>query len=137
MSNSAWTPLMGMLVMQLPLILVYAVGMLIALVRLQRNSRPATFVLVACVLLLASSLISPLAQTWAINNRSGSSVASIGQVLTVVNLVLGLVRAAAFVLLLFAAFVGRKDPDAVYAAFPVGQANPAAGPPPPVAQRLG
>jgi len=81
--------------------------------------------------LLASSVVSSLAQMWMINNRSGS-VASVGQVLMAVNLVLAFVRAGGFALLIVAAFVARTEPEG--SAFPVGQAAPGG---PPMAQRFG
>ena len=100
-----------------------------------RHPRPATFVLIGCVLLVASSLVGSLAQVWAFNSRSGStaSAASIGQMLMAVNLVLTFVRAGGFVLLVVAAFVAREPEGS---AFPVGQ-TAAPGGPPPLAQRFG
>ena len=131
MSNSALTPLWGMLITQLPLLLTYLVGILIAIVRLPRHPRPATFVLIGCALLLASTVVSMLVQLWVFQNRS-ASVASTGQILLAVNVVLAFVRAGAFVLLIVAAFVAREPQGA---AFPVGDA--AQGGPPPLAQRFG
>ena len=134
MSNSsALTPFMAMLLGQSPTLLVYLVGIVIAVVRMPRHPRPATFVLIGCVLLLAASIVSSLAQMWAFNSRSGStaSAASIGQMLIAVNLVLTFVRAGGFVLLIVAAFVARETEGS---AFPVGQAAP--GGPPPLAQRF-
>jgi len=132
MSNSALTPLWGMLITQLPILLTYLIGIFIAVVRMPRHPRPATFVLIGCALLLASTVVGTLVQMWIFANRS-TSVASTGQILLSVNVVLALVRAGAFVLLIAAAFVARPEPEG--SAFPVGQAAPDG--PPPLAQRLG
>ena len=118
-SSSSFTPLWGMLLMQLPLMLAYLVGIVLALARLQRNPRPATFVLIGCLILFATLLISPLVQAWALQNRG---VAQAGQILMAFNFVMAVVRAAGFVLLIIAAFVARPNPDGVYSGFPVGQA---------------
>jgi hypothetical protein len=124
-NNSALTPLIGMLLVQLPLILAYVAGIVFALVRLPRDPRPATLVLMGCVVLLMVSLLGPLAQQWAIYNRSSASIAAIGQILIAMNLVLSVVRAGGFVLLIVAAFVARVDPQGVYSAFPVDRLAPA------------
>jgi hypothetical protein len=128
-SNSSLTPLMGMLLAQLPMMLVYLAGIVFALVRLQRNPRPAALVLIGCVILFVALLLGPLVQTWVINNRTSVGVRQIGQILTIFNLVMSFVRAAAFVLLIIAAFVGRPEADPMYSAFPVGSA-PGFEPPP-------
>jgi hypothetical protein len=113
------------------MIVVYLIGIVIAVARMPRHSRPATFVLIGCALLLASSVVSALAQAWMFTSASGS-VATRGQVLMIVNFALTFVRAGGFVMLIVAAFVGRTEPEG--SAFPVGQAAPGG---PPVAQRFG
>jgi hypothetical protein len=84
-------------------------------VRLSRYPRPASLVLFGCAVLLAAALVSPIVQMWAFSNRS---VASASQVMAVVGLVLGVVRAGATVLLIVAAFVAREPQGS---AFPVAQ----------------
>ena len=131
MSNSALTPFWGMLITQFPILLIYLIGILIAVVRLPRHPRPAAFVLIGCTLLLASTVLGTVAQMWVFQNRSASA-ASTGQILLVINGVLAFVRAGAFALLIAAAFIGRRELEP--SAFPVGQAVPDG---PPMAQRLG
>ena len=132
-NNAALTPLVGMLLVQAPTLLAYLVGIVFAVIRLQRNPRPAALVLIGCALLFVASLVGPMVQVWVMYNRT-TTVASIGEFLMAVNFVLGLVRAAGFVLLIVAAFVARPEAETMPAAFPVGQAAPGR---PPIAQRFG
>ena len=131
MSNTALTPFWGMLISQSPVLLTYLIGILIAVARMPRNPRPAALVLIGCALLLASTVVGTLVQIWVFQNRA-ASVASTGQILMISNVGLAFVRAAAFVLLIVAAFVAREPEGS---AFPVGQAAP--GGPLPMAQRFG
>jgi hypothetical protein len=130
-SNSAFTPWFGILLSQMPLILAYLIGIVVAVVRLPRNPRPAALVLIGCALLLASSVVSSLVQAWVFSSGS-SAVSARAQVLVSVNIAITFVRAGGFVLLIIAAFVARTEPEG--AAFPVGQAEPGG---PPIAQRFG
>ena len=128
---SASAPWMAMLLGQIPTLLVYIGGVIFAVLRWQRNPRPAMLTFIGCLLLLSTALLQPLVQTWAFNARSsgGMTTTQVGQILTIVGLGTNLIRAVATGLLIAAAFVHRTETFPEQPAFPMA-ARAGAQPPP-------
>ena len=111
---------LSMLLGQAPLLVVYVGALLASVILWSRYPRPARFVFVGSLLLLLTTLVWPFLQTWMMNQRAagGINVDQMGQRLAVVSLVMSVVRAAAYVLLVGAAFVGRRS-ERVESGFPM------------------
>lgn len=123
-----WNQFTASIIPQLPALLAYVGGMVFAIVFLSRYPRPALLALIGCVVLLTASIGHPIIQTTILMNRGSGSVATMGQVLSALSLIFSAIRAAGFVLLFCAAFVGRSQSATEISAFPM--AGVAGGPPP-------
>ena len=120
---------LSMLLGQAPLLLVYLGAVIVSVVFWSRHPRPALLVFLGSLLLLLTTLTSPFLQTWMLDQRAAGAMttAQLGQRIAVVSLVMSVVRAAAFGLLVYAAFAGRQS---VEAGFPMASAAPSSSPPP-------
>jgi hypothetical protein len=103
---------LAQLVGQVPLLLVYVVGMVVALTYWQRYSRPAMMTFIATGALLAVSIGQAFLVQYVIQSNTGSGMGSagLGGLLSVIAIISSLVRAAATGLILAAVFTGRSAP---------------------------
>jgi len=97
---------------QAPLLLVYVVGMVVALSYVPRYRGPAMMTLIATSALLAVSIGQALLVQYVIQSNAGSGMGSpgLGGMLSIVALISSLIRAAATGLILAAVFTGRTAP---------------------------
>ena len=96
---------------QAPILLVYLVGMVVALVFWRRCPRPAMLTLIGMALLLVTTLVQSFLFIyfhWA-RDDFGWSHERLGWMLSANGLVGSVFRAAAFGLVLTAVFIGRKE----------------------------
>jgi hypothetical protein len=114
--NSA-TPFLSILLGGIPLLLVYLVGIILALVWWSRWPQVCAIVLAGCLVLLLTGIVHPLLQAQMIANRGSGSAASIGQSLAMISMIATVFRAVGFGLLIWAAFAGRPVPLAQLSAF--------------------
>ena len=99
------------LIGQAPLLLVYVVGMVVALSYLPRYRGPAMMTLIATGALLAVSIGQAFLVQYVIqSNSSGTGSPGLGGMLSIVALASSLIRAAATGLILAAVFMGRTAP---------------------------
>jgi hypothetical protein len=111
--NNFLVPFLTQLAGQSPVLFMYLVGIVLALVFWRRYPRPCAFTLIAMALLLLAAIGQTFVGTYLISRGIGLSWAAgrLGRVLTANVLVGSLVRALAFGLLLAAVFVDRKRGD--------------------------
>jgi hypothetical protein len=114
--NTTMTPFLGMLLGAAPLLVVYLVGILLAIVWWGRWPQACGLVLAGCSILFIAGIVQPLIQSQIMLNRSGN-LQSVGQTLAMLGMIFTIVRAAGFGLLIWAAFTGRPDPFAPVSAF--------------------
>ena len=108
---STMSNVFAQLVGQAPLLLVYVVGMVVALSYLPRYRRPAMMTLIATGALLAVSIGQAFLVQYVIQaNSSGMGSPGLGGMLSIVALASSLIRAAATGLILAAVFMGRTAP---------------------------
>jgi hypothetical protein len=99
------------LVGQAPLLLVYVVGMVVALSYLPRYRGPAMMTLIATGALLAVSIGQAFLVQYVIQSNSlGDGLSGTRGMLSIVALISSLIRAAATGLIIAAVFTGRTAP---------------------------
>ena len=93
-----------------PVILVYLVGLILAVIFIKKYPVPAILTLLAMIVLLGTIFGVAFAQTYLIRARlgSGGSMASYATMQSMVSLIGIVMRALGSALLLAAVFVGRK-----------------------------
>lgn len=99
------------LLTQLPLYIVWIVGIVIALVRWSRHPKVSLLLLIGLLVLLVQSLASGLLLPWlqiAMMDR-GMGGSRIGMLIGVISVVTALIRTAAWGLILVAVFSGRES----------------------------
>lgn len=115
-----------------PLLLVYLAGVVVALVYFRRCAGPATLVLISCVLLLLITITFPFIQSYLFDFRSNTGLDSpqFEWTLLIAGVARNLLYAAAFALLLVAAFMGRRTaaPEHIPEVLPVKRASERLGP---------
>jgi hypothetical protein len=96
----------------IPSLLVCFVGLIVALVFIKKYFWSAILSGVAMCILLFLILAMPLALSWLLHSRieAGWTNMTYGQIVGGVEVVAGLGRALAVLLLLIAVFIGRKQP---------------------------
>jgi hypothetical protein len=92
-------------VVQIPILLVWIVGLVIAVIRWERYPRASLFATVALVIFIGRLLVNPLSRWWI--QTSGANVTQIGARFAVLNVISSLVGALAWALLLAGFFAGR------------------------------
>lgn len=94
---------------QLPLYIVWIVGMILALVFWRKHPRVSLLALLGFALLLAVSLVGTFFSAyWPISLRNqGMTGVEIGRIIGIANLAVGVAGAGAWVLIVIALFVGR------------------------------
>jgi hypothetical protein len=99
---------------QLPMLLVYLTGLVLALVLRPRLPTASTLALVGLVILLVLLVVQPLFFQYLIRTQSsaGRSATDLRQAMTIVGVVTNLLHAGGFTLVLAAVFVGRPVPAA-------------------------
>jgi hypothetical protein len=103
-------PFLAQLAGQTPILLVYLVGMILALVFWRRCPGPCVLTVVAAGLLFVTTLVQPFLFHYLVRVRAehGWGDEKLGWLLLVNALFGGVFRAVAFGLLLAAVFIGRK-----------------------------
>lgn len=131
------SPLLSNLVVQAPTLLVYLCGLIAALVMWSRFPRPALLVFLGSAVLLLTSISFPVIQQFVISGGGGgggrgrgASGSSVAELMQFVGLLASVLRATGFGLVVWAAFVQRREPEAFTTGFPMG--SPAASGPPPL-----
>jgi hypothetical protein len=109
--TSIMSNVLAQLVGQVPLLLVYVVGMVVALSYWPRYRGPAMMTLIATGALLAVSIGQAFLVQYVIqSNSSGIGSPGLGGMLSIVALASSLIRAAATGLIIAAVFTGRTAP---------------------------
>jgi low affinity Fe/Cu permease len=110
--TSIMSNVFAQLVGQAPLLLVYVVGIVVALSYGPRYRGPATMTLIASAALLAVSVGQAVLVQYVIQSNAGSGTGSpgLGGMLSIVAIASSLVRAAATGLIIAAVFTGRTAP---------------------------
>ncbi len=98
------------LVYQTPVLLVYLVGLILALVFLGRFTVPSVLTLIALGTLLLTAVGMAVLQAYLIGARedAGWSMEQYARMMSILGFVASFVRAAALALLITAVFVGRS-----------------------------
>src|SRR5262245_24611551 len=125
---------------QLPMLLVYIAGIVLAIAFWGRQPRASMFALIGTAILLAVSILAPIVsnlsfQYWFRSSRPSSQYSTAMGVLAVIWV---LVRASGYGLLFAAVYVGRRRNE-MASGFPVAAAHRAAAPvapPPPAGYRM-
>ena len=101
---------LAQLVGQTPLLLVYIIGIVVALAYWARYRGPASLTLIASASLLAVTIGQTIVGQYVIQSRAemGWDTATLGGILSAVALTSSLIRAAAMSLMLTAVFMGRS-----------------------------
>jgi hypothetical protein len=110
------------LLWQLPHLLVYLAGLILAIVFHQRAPRAAMLTMVGTGVMLILAIGVPFLQMTLINQRTAGNAGNISTMMSVVSFTSGLIRAIALGLIIAGVFVGRKADLQV--GFPVAQAIP-------------
>jgi hypothetical protein len=102
------------MLLRLPFLLVCLVGIVVGLVQLNAHRKPAALVLIGSALLGLSSAISLISTVLSIQRvQTGGSHAEFATIVAMLGIAQGLLSAAAFGVLIYAAFAGRKPSPAV------------------------
>ena len=118
---------LSMLSGQIPSLLAYLTGIVLAIVFWRRYPRPALLVMMGSALHLLTSLLWVV--IYAVIMEQGRGIGSRSLMFTVLSLSGSVIHAAATVLIICAAFVGRRRNDTGLVGFPMAtpmQANPPA-----------
>jgi hypothetical protein len=94
-----------------PALIVYLVGMVLAVIFIRKYPGPAILTLLATIILLVTTIGIAMAQVHFMRLRvePGWTTARYGQVMSVVSIAGSMLRALGLALLLAAVFVGRKS----------------------------
>jgi hypothetical protein len=112
--NSTYGPIVNQLITGSPMLIVYLIALVMALVYRDRYPKPANLMLIAAILLLAVTIGTILFQNWIFQMTMGATRMSMQRystILGVVFIISNLLRAGGFVLLLVAVFAGRDSQD--------------------------
>lgn len=104
--------LVSQLPFMLPLALMYAVGIILALVFFNRLGGPAVLTLAGCIILLLMTLAGPVAQGYLLALARGGEIpkATITGSLTAIGVARLLINILGFSLILAAVFMRRRAP---------------------------
>ena len=94
-----------------PLLAVFLVGIILALVRWQRHPAASGFALSGFIVLLSNAVLMSVIQALVIDSmsRRGGTNAQLGTILSVVNMVRILINVIGYSLLIVAVFIGRSE----------------------------
>lgn len=103
--------LIQQLAYSVPVILVYLVGLVLAVIFIKKYPVPAILTLLAMIILLSNIFGVTFAQVYLVRSRmgSGGSMASYNTMTSMVSIIGSVMRALGSALLLAAVFVGRKS----------------------------
>ena len=110
MTGNALSIFLGNMATQLPVLLVYAAGLVAAAIFLRRHPRPAALTLAGTALLLLVTVIFSLTQAYLIEARTaaGRTVMDTAWLLSASGMVYSCLRAVGLGLILLAVFSGRR-----------------------------
>jgi hypothetical protein len=108
--NDVIVPALTQLVVQLPLLLVYLVGLMLALVFWRRHPTPCVLVLISTAILLVASVAQTFLTQYLIHarNERGWEPQQLSWILSALAMAGSILRAIALSLLLSAVFLGRQ-----------------------------
>ncbi|MEA2735595.1 MAG: hypothetical protein QOE14_2046 [Humisphaera sp.] len=109
--TTTWTPFFGQLLTQAPMLLVYLGGMMFCALMWRRAGSGAMLAMIGLGLMLLSTIGSTLMVAFVVRNQSaaGTSMASLGQMMTVVAIVSSLIRAGGLALVVAGVFANRPQ----------------------------
>jgi hypothetical protein len=109
--NSSSSFLLEQLAYAAPLIAVYLVGLVLAVIFIKKYPGPAILTLLGIIILLGNIFGVTFAQAYFIRARLGSGVpmASYNTIMSIVSIIASIMRAVGSALLLAAVFIGRKS----------------------------
>jgi hypothetical protein len=112
MTPDAFAPLVSVLLRQVPVLLIYAVGAVAAGFLLGRQRAPALLCLIGCALSIVTILVLSGAEAWVVaaHAREGWTAMRYGQAMALVGLAGAVLRPLGLALVVVAVFVGRKQP---------------------------
>jgi len=93
-----------------PLLMVFLVGIVLALARWQRHPAASGFALSGFIVLLSNAVLMLVIQVFVVDNmsRRGGTNAQLGTILSVVNMARILINVIGYSLLIVAVFIGRS-----------------------------
>ena len=100
--------LFSQLLSQVPSLLVYVGGIVLAAVWMRRAPTAATLTIIGLAIMLVSMLAFTLFQNYVITSRAAGSAVSIGQMLTWAGLASSILRAIGLALVVAAVFANRS-----------------------------
>jgi hypothetical protein len=106
----ALIPTLSAIAISTPVIIVWVIGIVLALSRWQRHPRVSQFTLIACVVMIVNLVGSRFLTIWLpITMRDrGQSVSQISLIFTIIGIITALIGAAAWALVICAIF-GWRD----------------------------
>lgn len=106
-------PGLSNLLIQLPLLIVWIIGIIVALVRWSKHPRVSLVALIGLAVLFVIALVGGLLTPWLQMTlmRNGMSGSRVGLLSGIVGIVLSLIRAGAWGLILVAIFSKRETQD--------------------------
>jgi xanthosine utilization system XapX-like protein len=116
-------PALMQLLWQAPVLIVYLIGLILALIFLSRCPTPSVLVLVAIVVLLLMTGIHPFVTQYFFHasNKMGWSHEKLSWILSAIGLTSSFFHAAALGLLIAAAFLQRRVPRSAWPNNSVGR----------------
>ncbi len=114
MTNSSVLNLVRQMAFQLPAMIAFLVGIVLAFVYMRRARRACIFALAGFGIQLISGLVYPFIMFFALEKmRFGGSATGYGMIMTVVGVVFSVVHAVALGLIIAAVFSGRPKTSPV------------------------
>ena len=106
----ALIPTLGAIAVSTPIIIVWVIAIVLALLRWQRHPRVSQFVIIACAVMIVNLVVSRFITIWLpITMRDrGWTMSQIGLIFSAIGIVSALIAAAAWVMILCAIFGWRE-----------------------------
>lgn len=101
--------MLGSLLVRLPILLIWLVGVIIAIVRWQRHPRTSLMLVLGLAILTLASLIGVFWEAWLPQGAARIGVSRIGALASVYGIVQALISAVGWVLVIIAVFSKRPE----------------------------
>ena len=116
MNSTVTTPFIGILlsnlISQLPILLLFGIGLVMAISRWQKHPRVSLFVIAGCALEIAIVLSFAAAYGYlAVSGTRTSSPSQLGYLYQIIGVLRGVLSAIAIGLIIAAAFMNRPSPE--------------------------
>ena len=105
-------PILGSYLVQVPLLLVWLVGIFLAMFRWGRHSKVSLLMLIALIILFAQSLFGTFLSVWlplSATRDGGMSATQLGSMMSMVGIVRTISTTIAWILILIAVFGWRQE----------------------------